>query len=60
MPTKKHGLIIETPIEARQAEPGPSILFILAISTVLAVSGWPSSDLTDWRGNRHDSRLTGN
>jgi hypothetical protein len=38
MPTKKHGIIIETPTEARQAEPGPSILLVLAISTILAVS----------------------
>jgi hypothetical protein len=37
MPTKKHGAIIETPTEARQAEPGPSILLVLAISTILAV-----------------------
>jgi hypothetical protein len=37
MPTKKPGLIIETPEEARQAEPGPSILAILTVSTALAV-----------------------
>jgi hypothetical protein len=37
MPTKKHGLIVETSTEARQAEPGPSILLVLAFSTVLAV-----------------------
>jgi hypothetical protein len=37
MPTKKHGQIIETPTEARQAEPGLSILLMLAVSTVLAV-----------------------
>jgi hypothetical protein len=37
MPTKKHGIIIETPTEARQAEPVPSILALLAISTGLAV-----------------------
>jgi hypothetical protein len=37
MPTQKHGLIIETPTEARQAEPGPSILMVLVISTILAV-----------------------
>jgi hypothetical protein len=37
MPTKKHGLIVETPTEARQAEPGPSILLVLASSTALAV-----------------------
>lgn len=37
MVEKKHGVIIETPIEARQAEPGPSILLLLAVSTGLAV-----------------------
>jgi hypothetical protein len=37
MPIKKHGIIIETPNEARQAEPGPSILALLIISTCLAV-----------------------
>jgi hypothetical protein len=37
MPTKKHGVIIETPTESRQAEPGPSILAILMVSTVLTV-----------------------
>jgi hypothetical protein len=36
MPTKKHGIIIETPGEARQAEPGPSVLALLAVSTALA------------------------
>ena len=36
MATKKHGLIIETPGEARQAEPGPSVLLLLTISTGLA------------------------
>jgi hypothetical protein len=38
MPIKKHGLIIETPSEARQAEPGPSVLALLLISTGLTVS----------------------
>jgi hypothetical protein len=38
MATKKHGVIIETPGEARQAEPGPSVLWLLVTSTVLAVS----------------------
>ncbi len=38
MPIKKHGVVIETPTEARQAEPGPSILLVLAISTILAVA----------------------
>jgi hypothetical protein len=37
MPIKKHGIIVETPTEARQAEPGPSILLMLMVSTVLAV-----------------------
>jgi hypothetical protein len=37
MPIKKHGIIIETPTEARQAEPGPSVLALLAISTYLVV-----------------------
>jgi hypothetical protein len=37
MATKQHGQIIETPTEARQAEPGPSILALLCISTGLAV-----------------------
>lgn len=37
MPIKKHGIIIETPTEARQAEPGPSILALLVVSVGLAV-----------------------
>lgn len=37
MPTEKHGVIIETPTEARQAEPGPSILWMLVVSVSLAV-----------------------
>ncbi|MBR1190901.1 hypothetical protein JQ634_21450 [Bradyrhizobium sp. AUGA SZCCT0240] len=37
MAIKKHGVIIETPTEARQAEPGPSILFLLIISLGIAV-----------------------
>jgi hypothetical protein len=40
MPAKKHGVIVETPTEARQAEPGPSILLMLTLSTVLAVGSW--------------------
>jgi hypothetical protein len=36
MTIKKYGVIIETPGEARQAEPGPSMLALLAISTTLA------------------------
>jgi hypothetical protein len=34
---KKHGIIIETPMEARQAEPGPSILLLLVVSVSIAV-----------------------
>jgi hypothetical protein len=37
MTIKKHGIIIETPTEARQPEPGPSVLALLTISTCLAV-----------------------
>jgi hypothetical protein len=37
MPTKKHGIIIETPTEARQAERGPSVLMLLVVSLGLAV-----------------------
>jgi hypothetical protein len=36
-PTQRHGQIVETPTEARQAEPGPSVLALLTISTGLAV-----------------------
>jgi hypothetical protein len=32
---KTHGTIIETPTEARQAEPGPSVLLMLAVSLAL-------------------------
>jgi hypothetical protein len=37
MATRPHQQIIETPTEARQAEPGPSVLALLAISTGLAM-----------------------
>jgi hypothetical protein len=37
MAIKKHGVIIESPNEARQAEPGPSLLAVLMVSTGLAV-----------------------
>jgi cobalamin biosynthesis Mg chelatase CobN len=37
MAEKKEGRIVETATEARQAEPGPSILLILMVSVVLAV-----------------------
>ncbi len=36
MVTKKHGVIVETAIEARH-EPGPSVLARLTVSTCLAV-----------------------
>jgi hypothetical protein len=36
MVMKKHGIIIETPTEARQAEPGPSALVGLIVSLGLA------------------------
>jgi hypothetical protein len=35
---KKQGRTVETATEARQAEPGPSILLILIVSVVLAVT----------------------
>ena len=37
MATRQHQPIVETPTEARQAEPGPSVLALLAVSTGLAV-----------------------
>jgi hypothetical protein len=37
MATRRQGQIVETPTEARQAEPGPSVLALLTISTGLAV-----------------------
>jgi len=37
MATRQHDRIVETPTEARQAEPGPSILALLTVSTGLAV-----------------------
>jgi len=37
MATKQHGQIIETPTEARQAEPGPSVFALLVASTGLAI-----------------------
>lgn len=37
MATKQHGQTVETPTEARQAEPGPSVFALLAISTVAAI-----------------------
>jgi hypothetical protein len=37
MATRQHDRIVETPTEARQAEPGPSALALLTASTGLAV-----------------------
>lgn len=37
MPSKENGQIVETPTEARQAEPGVSVFMLLAVSTGLAV-----------------------
>jgi hypothetical protein len=37
MAVKQRGVIVETATEARQAEPGPSMLLLLTISTSLAV-----------------------
>jgi hypothetical protein len=37
MVTRQHQRIVETPTEARQAEPGPSVLALLAASTGIAV-----------------------
>ena len=37
MATMEDGHIVETPTEARQAEPGPSVLVLLSVSTGLAI-----------------------
>jgi hypothetical protein len=37
MATREHGRIVETPTEARQAKPGPSVLALRSVSTGLAV-----------------------
>jgi hypothetical protein len=37
MATRQQDQIIETPTEARQAEPGPSVLALLTASTGLAM-----------------------
>jgi hypothetical protein len=37
MATRRDGQIVETATEARQAEPGPSVLALLTVSTGLAV-----------------------
>lgn len=39
MAKKKHGIIIETPTEARQAERGPSVLLLLSVSLISVVLG---------------------
>jgi hypothetical protein len=38
MATEKDGRIVETSTEARQAEPGPSVLLILIVGVVLALT----------------------
>ena len=37
MAPERQRQIVESPTEARQAEPGPSVLALLAVSTCLAV-----------------------
>jgi hypothetical protein len=37
MASKQQGRIVEPATEARQAEPGPSVLALLAVSTGLAI-----------------------
>jgi hypothetical protein len=37
MATRERRQIVETPTEARQAEPGPSVLALLTVSTGLAM-----------------------
>lgn len=37
MAVQEHDQIVETPMEARQAEPGPSVFALLAVSTGLAI-----------------------
>jgi hypothetical protein len=37
MATRQQRQIVETPTEARQAEPGPSVLALLTVSTGLAI-----------------------
>jgi hypothetical protein len=37
MATQQPGRIVETATEARQAEPGPSVLALLTVSTGLAI-----------------------
>jgi hypothetical protein len=42
MPEKKHGIIIETPTEAPQANPGRSVLLVLAVIVSFAVLMMPA------------------
>lgn len=37
MATKENGQIVETAGEARQAEPGPTVFVLMAVSTVAAI-----------------------
>lgn len=37
MATRRNQQIIETPTEARQGEPGPSVLALMVVSTGLAI-----------------------
>jgi hypothetical protein len=37
MATREQHRVVETPTEARQAEPGPSVLVLLTVSTGLAI-----------------------
>ena len=37
MASLEKGRIVETPTEARQAEPGPSVLTLLTVSLALAI-----------------------
>ncbi len=37
MATRHHDRIVETPTESRQAEPGPSVLALVIVSTGLAI-----------------------
>jgi hypothetical protein len=39
MSKTEKGRIVETPTEARQAEPGPSVLFALCVGLALALVG---------------------
>ena len=37
MATRQNGRIVETPTEARQGEPGPSMLAVLTVSTIALI-----------------------